>query len=238
MFTGIIQTLGAVRARHPAGDSMTLALEAVPGGVGDLPTHAQAEHRHQGSGPITRFAAHPPEPGESICVSGCCLTLTKPVQADGLMWFDVIAETLKKTTLSQLKVGDLVNLERSLTAQTLLDGHIVQGHVECRAVANWVAKPEDQSDPNSQARLQLSVPPSLLPSIVPKGSIAVDGVSLTIASVDIPRARFEVALIPTTLNHTTLGRLTKGDQVNIETDIFARTIVHTLKHFRDADMLG
>ncbi len=238
MFTGIIHTLGTVHAKCPSGDGLTLTLQPVAGGVGDRPADAQTEHRHERSGPITRFDADPPEPGESICVSGCCLTLTKPVEADGLMWFDVIAETLRKTTLGQLEVGDMVNLERSLTARTLLDGHIVQGHVEGTAVATWLTQPDHLPDPHSEARLQLTVPPTLLPSIVPKGSIAVDGVSLTIASVDIPHARFEVALIPTTLSHTTLGRLSNGDRVNIETDIFARTVVHTLRHFRDANMLG
>lgn len=162
------------------------------------------------------------KPGDSICVSGCCLTVAPAAgEAEGHFGFDVIQETLAKTMLGTLRVGDAVNLEASLTASTPMGGHFVQGHVDgVGRVTRVVSGAEEW-------RVTVQPPPELMPYIVPKGSIAVAGVSLTIAAVG--RDSFEVALIPTTLRLTTLGTLKVGDVVNLETDIVAKTIVHWLR---------
>lgn len=158
--------------------------------------------------------------GASICVNGACLTVTR-CDAQSLE-FDVVGETLAQTTLGDLKPGDRVNLERSLRAGDGLDGHMVQGHVDGIATARRI---------NSDHVVTFEAPDSLHPYIIPKGSIAVDGVSLTIAAVS--GSQFTVALIPTTLTDTTLADLHVGDRVNVETDILARTIVTTLQRWRD-----
>lgn len=148
--------------------------------------------------------------GASVAVGGVCLTA---LEGRGLA-FDVIPETLKRTTLGELRPGARVNLERALAAGARLDGHIVQGHVDGTGVV------ESLSRKGGEATLAVRVPPSLEDQIVPKGSIAVDGVSLTV--VDVKDGRFTVALIPTTLRRTTLGKLRKGDRVNLETDVLAK----------------
>lgn len=195
MFTGLVQAVGVVAEsrRSPAGVRFVVD----PGGWG-----------------------HRPGAGESIAVCGVCLTLAAPVGPDGRWAFDVVAETLAKTTLGRLGAGSRVNLERSLTAGDLLGGHFVQGHVDGVGTVERVQPGEDW-------RVRVRVPESLGPYIVPKGSVAVEGVSLTIAGVE-PGA-FEVALIPTTLARTTLGDLKPGAEVNVETDVLARTVVHFLR---------
>lgn len=144
-------------------------------------------------------------PGESIAVNGVCLTVAKisGTRAE----FDVVAETLKKTNLGTLKLGEAVNLERALRAGGRLSGHIVQGHVDGTGV---VAK--------TGATLRVETP--LAAQLVPKGSVAVEGVSLTV--VDADADAFTVALIPTTRRVTTLGRLKKGRRVNVECDVLAK----------------
>lgn len=160
--------------------------------------------------------------GDSICVSGCCLTLAPAAgEAAGQMGFDVIQETLAKTMLGTLKAGDAVNLEASLTASTPMGGHFVQGHVD------GVGRVTKVTSSAEEWRVTVQPPADLMPYVVPKGSVAVAGVSLTIAAVE--RESFEVALIPTTLRLTTLGAVKAGDVVNLETDIVAKTIVHWLR---------
>ncbi len=158
------------------------------------------------------------ELGASVCVSGVCLTVagcTPP-----FLEFDVITETLDCSTLGALTAGSKVNIERSLRVGDRLDGHFVQGHVDGTAeVARVEASPK-------ASVLHLHTPQSLQPCIVPKGSITIDGVSLTIA--DTTGGSFSVALIPTTLERTTLGELRAGHRVNLESDIVARTVVHQL----------
>lgn len=156
--------------------------------------------------------------GASVCVSGVCLTVA--AFAGKEMEFDVIAETLEKSTLGLKRVGDRVNLERSLQIGGRLDGHFVQGHVDGKASVTRIDKS------SRQCVVHLRLEPQLMPYIVPKGSVAVDGVSLTIAEVD--GDAFSIALIPTTLERTTLSSLGVGDLINIETDIIARTLVHHL----------
>lgn len=183
--------------------------------------------------------SHRPGPGDSICVSGCCLTLAEPVGTDGLLAFDAIPETLAKTTLGGLEPGDEVNLEASMTAATPMDGHVVQGHVEGVGEVAAIAS-------HGEWRIRIRPPADLMPCMVPKGSVTVDGVSLTIAAVEVGEhgvdgtpgcgGWFEVALIPTTLELTTLGALAVGSRVNLETDVLARTVVHVMRHY--AGLLG
>ncbi|HEY1922585.1 MAG TPA: riboflavin synthase [Tepidisphaeraceae bacterium] len=161
--------------------------------------------------------------GESIAVNGCCLTLAEisPEKAA----FDVVKETLDRTNLGLLTVGSHVNVERSLRIGDRLDGHFVQGHVDGRAILTKI-----QSD-NDEWRFTVEAPFDLARYIVPKGSVTLDGVSLTIANVN--ENVFEVALIPTTLRLTTLGHLAAGWPLNLEADILSKTMVSWLeKHPR------
>ena len=165
-------------------------------------------------GPIARECAL----GASICVSGVCLTIAA---VDGTaLDFDVVTETLDRTTLGKKSAGDRVNLERSLRVGDRLDGHFVQGHVDGTAVVDRVVA--------SAAEHVIRFRPDecVTPYLVPKGSVTIDGVSLTIA--DTSGGWFSVALIPTTLDRTTLSGLKAGDRVNIESDIIARTVVHRI----------
>lgn len=165
-------------------------------------------------GPIARETSL----GASIAVSGVCLTVAH-IEGESVD-FDVITETLDRTALGAKRPGDLVNLERSLRAGDRLDGHFVQGHVDGTADVRRVIA-------SSKEHVVWLVPQEhLLPYMIPKGAVAVDGVSLTIAAVE--RSQFSVALIPTTLDLTTIARLAQGDRVNVESDILARTIVHRL----------
>ena len=160
--------------------------------------------------------------GDSIAIDGVCLTAT---ELDGkVVSFDVVGETLRNTTLGRLATDDEVNLERSVQAGSTMDGHFVQGHVDGVGV---VAEMQDRADDRT---ITIAVSSEIEPLMVHKGSVAVDGVSLTIAGVQ--PGRFTVALIPTTLQRTTIGRRRVGDEVNIETDILARTVLHMLQRDR------
>jgi riboflavin synthase len=198
MFTGIVQTMGTVQAIQPESAVTRLTIAAPD---------------------LVRPIAH----GSSIAVNGVCLTVT--ADAPPLVSFDVIPETLARSTLGRLTIGHRVNLERSLRAGDPLDGHIVQGHVDGTAVVRRI-----DTEANGYV-VTFEADAALMPYIVPKGSIAIDGVSLTIAAVPTPDT-FTVALIPTTLEITTLGLRRVGDVVNIETDILARTVVHTLERWQ------
>lgn len=156
-------------------------------------------------------AAH----GESIALNGCCLTIAE-VRPDRL-GFDVIKETLDKTNLGLLKAGDCVNVERALRVGDRLDGHFVQGHIDGTARLLKTISTE------KEVRLIVQAPEELRKYIVTKGSVSIDGVSLTVAAVR--GAEFELALIPTTLELTTLGKRPAGWPFNIETDIVSKHIV-------------
>lgn len=218
MFTGIIEQTGRVHALS--------STQTGPGSAGVLELLIDA------NGWGNDFA-----PGESVAVNGCCLTLAPTTTTNHVMLrFDVVPETLAKTSLGSLKPGAKVNLERAATASTLLGGHVVQGHVEgVGRVARVMTTPEWRVTV-SVARDTGDV--ALMPCITPKGSIAMEGVSLTIASVDVAASTFDVALIPTTLAKTTLEDLKEGDAVNLETDILARTVIHYLRHFQGSPGLG
>lgn len=173
--------------------------------------------------------SYQPSPGDSIAVNGVCLTYAPQSARPGHFAFDVIKETLAQTNLGSLQTGDLVNLESCLTPTTPMGGHFVQGHIDGMG---RVAAVYDGSD---EWRTTIEVSPALMPYIVPKGSITIDGISLTIASVEMSKHQFTVALIPTTLELTCLGDRAVGDTVNLETDIIARTVVHWLSHFAGSD---
>ncbi len=160
------------------------------------------------------------EKGISISVNGICLTaLNKPT--GNRFSIEVMPETLDKTTLGQLKTGNPVNLELPVTPQTYLSGHIVQGHIDT------VVKLLDIKESDNSKLLKFSAPPTLTKYIVSKGSIAINGISLTI--IDTEKDCFTVGVIPHTLNHTTLKTIKTGDLVNIEVDILAKYLERLIK---------
>jgi riboflavin synthase len=189
VFTGIVEELGAVVALERVGDSARLRVHG-PAVIADA------------------------RPGDSIAVNGVCLTVTRT--SDGSFTADVMHETLARTSLSVLGVGDPVNLERAVRADGRLGGHLVQGHVDA------VGRIERREPGERWEVLRVSVPPALSRYVVPKGSIAVDGVSLTV--VDADSDGFTVSLIPETLSRTTLGHAPVGAPVNLEVDVLAKYV--------------
>ena len=153
--------------------------------------------------------------GDSVAIGGCCLTAVT-VETDGRIAFDAVPETLARTSLGRLRPGSRVNLEPALRAGEPLGGHYVQGHVDAAGAVR-------RSDPEGEGRrLWIDAPPELRRYVVEKGSIAVEGTSLTVAAVDDDG--FAVALIPHTLAATTLGDLEPGDPVNLEADVLAKYV--------------
>jgi riboflavin synthase alpha subunit len=157
--------------------------------------------------------------GASVAVNGVCLTLAE--QHGTVGGFDVVPETWRRTTLSRLRAHDPVNLERSLRVGDPVDGHFVQGHVEGIGVVERVERSQ------GEWLVWVQTDAALMPAIIPKGSIALDGTSLTI--VDVADCRFSVALVPTTLARTVLARRHAGDAVNVETDVLTRLLVRRLE---------
>jgi riboflavin synthase len=152
--------------------------------------------------------------GDSVAVNGACLTATSV--GDGAFEADVMHQTLSLTTLGELESSSPVNLELPLRATDRLGGHVVQGHIDGTATVT------DVSADGFAKRVRIELPEDLLPYVVERGSIAIEGVSLTIA--DLADAGLEVSLIPETLERTTLGRLEPGDRVNVECDVLARYV--------------
>ena len=161
--------------------------------------------------------------GDSIAVNGVCLTVTDVT--DGVWSTDVMAETLSRSSLGSVTAGAPVNLERAVTPHTRLGGHLMQGHVDgIGAILGRI--PGEHWEV-----VRIALPPALARYVVEKGSIAVDGVSLTVSAVsaaDIPEPWFEVSLIPTTLRETTLGARAPGDPVNLEVDVIAKYVERLL----------
>lgn len=151
-------------------------------------------------------------PGESLCVDGACLTVS--ALRDDRFEADVVSETLSRTTLKRLRPGSRVHLERALRLGDRVGGHLVQGHVDG---TGKVVRVERRGD---DVRLYVAYPAPLRRYLAEKGSVAIDGVSLTVAAIG--RHRLEVALVPETLARTNLGRLSPGDEVNLEADLLAR----------------
>ena len=194
MFTGIVEEIGRVVSLARDGGSARM--------------HVQCRDVLQGT-----------QPGDSISVSGCCLTVTT-LPGDGFT-ADLMGETLERTALGGMQPGARVNLERAMRADGRMGGHIVQGHVDGVAEVLAVEPAEDWRI------LTFSLPPSLLPYLVEKGSITVDGASLTVMAVN--DASFSVGLIPHTLAATTLGARAAGDRVNLEVDVIAKYVERMLQ---------
>jgi riboflavin synthase len=193
MFTGIVEELGVVEALVDQGDAVRLTVR----------------------GPHVTLDAGL---GDSIAVNGCCLTVAERDQET--FTADVMRETLDKTSLGALASGDRVNLERAVTPQTRLGGHIVQGHVDGRGTIL-------QRTPSEHWEVvEVSLPPDLARYLVAKGSITVDGISLTV--VEVGTESFTVSLIPETLARTTLGFKQPGDAVNLEVDVIAKYVERLL----------
>ncbi|GAB4004516.1 riboflavin synthase [Nocardioides ultimimeridianus] len=194
MFTGIVEELGTVVALEDQGDAIRLT-------IGATTVLADAGL------------------GDSIAVNGCCLTVA---ERDDTTWTaDVMQETLDKTSLRGVQPGDRVNLERAVTPQTRLGGHIVQGHVD--GVGEILARTPSEH----WEVVEVSLPEHLARYLVDKGSITVDGISLTVVAAG--DASFTISLIPETLARTTLGFRQVGDRVNLEADILAKHVEKLLQ---------
>lgn len=189
MFTGIVEEFGTIEAIEDQGDALRLTIAS----------------------DITLSDAGL---GDSIAVNGCCLTVAE--RTDGTWTADVMAESLAKTSLGDLAVGDRVNLERAVTAEKRLGGHIVQGHVD--AVGEVVRRTPSEH----WEVVEIAMPAELGRYLVDKGSITVDGISLTV--VEAGETSFTVSLIPETLARTTLGFRAPGERVNLEVDVIAKHV--------------
>ena len=189
MFTGIVRDRGRVVAVEGGAQGVRLRVEAPA-------------------------AAAQASVGDSISISGCCLTAVEV--GDGTVAFDAVPETLRRTSLGRLEPGSEVNVEPALRAGDPLGGHIVQGHVDA------VGRVRSSNPEGDGRRLWIEAPPEVLRYCVDKGSIAVEGVSLTIA--ELAEGAFAVALVPHTLAATTLDSLGPGDEVNLEADVVAKYV--------------
>lgn len=197
MFTGIVEEIGTVR--ETTANRLVIACREVLDGM---------------------------RPGDSLSVNGVCLTATQ--LAPDAVTADVMGETLRRSALADLESGSAVNLERALRADGRLGGHLVQGHVD--GVAEIRAVQPQRSTAGDDARwtvMTFSLPDALAPYLVEKGSITVDGTSLTVMSVE--GERFSVGLIPHTLEATVLGRRREGDRVNLEADVIAKYVERMLQ---------
>src|SRR3954447_5582274 len=201
VFTGIVEEVGTLLVREDQSDAARLLIRA-------------------------RKVLEDVALGDSISVNGVCLTVTE-VRPDGgegteMTWStDVMAETLRRSSLGSAQAGDPVHLERAVTAHTRLGGHMVQGHVD------GVGTVLGRTPGEHWEVVRIGLPRQLARYVVEKGSIAVDGVSRTVSAVtaaDDPAPWFEVSLIPTTLRETTLGERTPGDPVNLEVDVIAKYV--------------
>lgn len=204
MFTGLIEEVGEITAVQPIGDSLRLTV----------------------AGPLVTSDA---TLGASIAVSGVCLTVIEQgtdATGRGTFTADVMAQTIRMSTIGELTPGSLVNLERAARLDTRLGGHIVQGHVDGTATLLTA------TDGDAWRTLRFAISRDLAPLLVDKGSVTLSGTSLTVSAIsDAGEAEqwFEVSLIPETLTATTLGGLTPGDRVNVETDLIARHVERMLQ---------
>ena len=190
MFTGLIEGLGKITAVTANGPGVDLMVSPPP----ELPD------------------ADTTNIGDSVAINGCCLTV---IRIEDCQWiFQAGSETLSKTNLGGFESGVLVNLERSLRPTDRLGGHFVQGHVDGTGRVDAIEREGEWT------KMWFKIPSRLTHQMVAKGSVAVDGISLTL--VDVEQDRFSVALIPHTLEVTNLGRRSVGDQINIETDILGK----------------
>ena len=193
MFTGIIEETGAVESIHPGDKSVRLTVSLRKTGLGL-------------------------SVGDSLSVNGCCLTVVE-IGSKGrskMVQFDLLKETWNLTNLKDCRAGSAVNLERSLEAGGRLGGHFVTGHIDGTGkIMTWEQKGEDY-------QLQVSAPDPVMRYVVHKGSIAVDGISLTVAAVE--KSCFTIWIIPHTFNQTTLKERAVGDAVNLESDMLGKYV--------------
>jgi riboflavin synthase len=203
VFTGIVEEVGTVAVREDQRDAARLRIRALRTLEGVAP-------------------------GDSISVNGVCLTVTdvEPGEDGGGVWgTDVMAETLRRSSLGAARAGDAVNLERAVPAHGRMGGHLVQGHVD------GLGTVLSRTPGEHWEVVRIGLPAELARYVVEKGSIAVDGVSLTVSAVSgihAPEPWFEVSLIPTTLRETTLGGRAPGDPVNLEVDVIAKYVERLL----------
>ena len=193
MFTGIVQQVGQLATFRPRGSGASLVIRYAPW-------------------------REPVQNGESIAVQGACLTVTAADERD--LSFDVLEETLARTTLGEMAVGSQLNLERALRAADPLGGHIVTGHVDGVGAVMHIR----QAGPDRI--LRIGCHGDIIRGIVQKGAIACDGVSLTVAGLE--HGSFDVHIIPHTWTHTTLRRLRSGCRVNLETDVLGKYVLRSL----------
>jgi riboflavin synthase len=203
VFTGIVEEVGTLLVREDRSDAARLQIRA-------------------------RKVLEDVALGDSISVNGVCLTVTdvRRGEGGGTWSTDVMGETLRRSSLGEAQAGDPVNLERAVSAHTRLGGHIVQGHVD--GVGPVLARTPGEH----WEVVRIGLPAQLARYVVEKGSICVDGVSLTVSAVsaaDDPEPWFEVSLIPTTLRETTLGTRATGDPVNLEVDVIAKYVERLLE---------
>jgi riboflavin synthase len=189
MFTGIVEEIGAVKGISKSSTGAILKIKA-----GKIYADAKI--------------------GDSIAVNGACLSVTA-INAD-ILSFDVIPETLKKSTLADLKTNDSVNLERSMKADARIGGHFITGHVDYKGRINDIIKNQ------GSVGFNVSLPKEFSKFVVDKGSVALNGVSLTVALVS--KDDFTAYLIPHTLKNTTFGMKKRGDFINVETDIIGKYV--------------
>ncbi|RJQ45128.1 MAG: riboflavin synthase [Nitrospiraceae bacterium] len=190
MFTGLVETKGIVASVENAGNGIRLSVK-----------------------PLADFEVNI---GDSVCVNGVCLTVTKQQPPYNKLSFDVSPETMRSTNLGALKVSDNVNLERALRLSDRLGGHLVTGHVD------GVGSIRDKRQAGEYTFYTFEAPAQVLRYIVKKGSVTVDGISLTV--VDIDKGAFSVAIIPHTLTATIIGEKRAGDRVNLEADIIGKYV--------------
>ncbi len=201
MFTGIIQSVGEVSALEPKGDDLRVRIQTGKLELANV------------------------ELGDSIAVNGVCLTVVE-LPGDGF-WADVSGETIKRTGFANIQVGTKANLEKALTPNTHLGGHLVSGHVD--GVGEVIQRYND----GRSVRFHIKAPDELAKYIAEKGSITVDGISLTVNAVT--GAEFELNIVPHTLQETTMGDFNVGTQINLEVDIIARYLERLLLGDKAAD---
>jgi riboflavin synthase len=197
MFTGLVEALAEVIEVRPEPPGVRLVVSSA-----NIPTGGEAVQL-----------------GDSIALNGCCLTVVAINR--GSLEFQAGEETLSRTSLGRLRAGSFVNVERSLRLSDRLGGHFVTGHID------GLGRLDTRNDSGDWSEFWFAAPAELMPQMASKGSITIDGVSLTLVGVE--NNRFSVALIPHTLAATTLGKLQPGDSVNLETDVLAKYVQRQLR---------
>jgi riboflavin synthase len=203
MFTGLVETTGRVATPPTPDQDSRLVIELKPSIAAEL------------------------TPGESIATNGCCITATNIDANTGTVAFDLLAETLRVTNLGDLTTGSLVNLERALRADQRLGGHFVQGHIDTTSIVR------DWSPIGNDWRLEIELPAAFKKHVIPKGSIAIDGISLTVAELDDQNNTIVCFIIPHTIQETHLKNMTTGQKVNLEFDLLAKYVERQLAGLKD-----